>query len=222
MNTKTALVLLSGGLDSSFNLAAAVADSEIGEVYACFIDYGQRAALSEQRSVQALCEHYSIELIEVELPWLASLSTSALTNKELDVPNIEFDDLDRMEITRKTMQAVWVPNRNGVLVNVAAAIAEARSIDRIFVGFNLEEATTFPDNSMDYLRALNSSLSLSTNGKVGVDSYSIEMDKQGIVRRGSELNLPFQLIWSCYSDKPEPCGKCESCQRLARAMEALA
>lgn len=219
MSTKKAVVLLSGGLDSSFNLAAAVADPRISETIVLFIDYGQRAWAAERRAVIALSKHYNVAMEEVDAKWLGRQGGNALTNSEKPLPDIDTADLDRLEIAQETMRAVWVPNRNGVLVNIAAALAEAKNLDFVFVGFNREEAATFPDNSQDYLQSANLALSYSTNSKVVLDSYSIDMDKTEIVARGRELDMPFDLIWSCYEDGTKPCGECEPCRRLARALE---
>jgi 7-cyano-7-deazaguanine synthase len=115
---------------------------------------------------------------------------------------------------------VWVPNRNGVLINTAAAFAERLGAERVVVGFNREEAATFPDNSADYLERASRALELSTATQARVFCYTIDWDKSTIVRRLREeiADFPFDLLWSCYEGGTVRCGVCESCRRLERAL----
>jgi 7-cyano-7-deazaguanine synthase len=120
----------------------------------------------------------------------------------------------------ESMKAVWVANRNGVFLNVAAAFAESMGESRVFVGFNLEEAATFPDNSEGYLNALNSALAFSTRNEVKVASYTTHWNKARILEEALQIGLPLDLVWSCYESGPERCWKCESCKRSERALLA--
>ena len=124
-----------------------------------------------------------------------------------------------MSVVSKTADAVWVPNRNGVLIHLACAFAESTGASSVLVGFNREEAATFPDNSMAFMDSVNASLGYSTRGKVRLDSLTADFDKREIVAalRGLTKPFPFELVWSCYFAGEIPCGKCESCQRFARA-----
>lgn len=220
MDSQKALILLSGGLDSAYNLAAA--SREYQSLLVVFVNYGQAAYVSERRAVKALSEHYQAKVLEIELPWLGQLRKNSLTDSNQEIPEIGANELDDMARATETMKLVWVPNRNGVLVNAAAAVAEARRIGKVFVGFNREEAATFPDNSADFLVQMNRSLDFSTRNSVCVGSYSIDLDKTEIVKRAKEIEMPLELIWSCYHSGDSPCGRCEPCQRLKRALEGNA
>jgi len=215
---KKAVVLLSGGLDSSANLAI---EKSLGHhVTALFINYGQRALKGERLAVEKLASHFKIELNEVALPFLGEWSQSALNKKNKELPKIAAKaDLDDMDKSNASAAQVWVPNRNGLMIAVAAAFAESHQIGRVVVGFNKEEAATFPDNTAEFITRSNDALGLSCLGKVRVFCHTISMDKTQIVNAGSKLGLPFNFIWSCYSDSDKPCGECESCSRLARALE---
>jgi 7-cyano-7-deazaguanine synthase len=215
---KRLLVLLSGGLDSAANLSLAVKRDCV--ILALTFDYGQRAARREIEAARALSRYYNVPHEVVELRWLGALGGSALTEVGMPVPELAKEQLDDLAITRPTARAVWVPNRNGVFINVAAAYAERLQVEQIVVGFNREEAATFPDNSVEFLAKVTGSLALSTATQVKVISYTSNMDKREIVRVLRELTMrfPFELVWSCYYGGSAPCGSCESCRRFQRAM----
>jgi len=211
------VVLLSGGLDSSANLALAHARGD--RLAALTVNYGQRAWESERRAARALSEHYGASWSELELPFLGQLGGSALTDRTREVPEVSRDVLDTMSVVTKTADAVWVPNRNGVLIHLACAYAESIGAASVLVGFNREEGATFPDNTRAFMDSVNGSLEYSTRGKVRVDSLTVDLDKREIVAELRALTRPFPmpLVWSCYFAGEKSCGRCESCQRLARA-----
>ncbi|MGK5087184.1 7-cyano-7-deazaguanine synthase QueC [Bdellovibrionota bacterium FG-2] len=210
------VVLLSGGLDSAANLAL----SDSGCVLALTADYGQKAAQSEIRSANALCKHFGVKLQVLDLRWLGGLGVSSLTQSAAVVPQVAKLDLDNRAVTQKSADKVWVPNRNGVLINVAAAFAESLGASEVLVGFNREEAQTFPDNSAAFMESLNHSFEFSTRGTVRVSCHTVTLNKAEIVARLKREvpSFPFALLWSCYLGGERPCQQCESCQRLARAL----
>jgi len=191
-------------------------------VLALTANYGQRAASREIDAARKLCEYYGVRHEVIEIPWLGKLGGNALTDSGKAMPHLEPHQLDQASVTQETAKAVWVPNRNGVLINIAAAYAEATEAHQVVVGFNREEAATFPDNSSEFLRRSSEALILSTRIGVRVYSYTDRLDKIQIVGtlRKLEKSFPFDLVWSCYEGGAEPCGKCESCRRLKRAVSA--
>jgi 7-cyano-7-deazaguanine synthase len=211
------VVLLSGGLDSTVSLAHAMRDSEV-ELCLTF-DYGQKAANREKRAARALAAHYKVEHLVIELPFLREITSTALVRDDLDLPEPDSAGLDDLAAASATAAAVWVPNRNGVFINIAAAFAESRHCGLVVTGFNREEAVTFPDNSQDFVMAARQSLRFSTMNKVKVVSYTQRLDKVEIIKLGLKLDVPFRHIWSCYRGYDKMCGSCESCQRLKRASE---
>jgi 7-cyano-7-deazaguanine synthase len=112
-----------------------------------------------------------------------------------------------------------VPNRNGIFINIAAGFAESMGAGQVVTGFNAEEAVTFPDNSADYLQAAGRALSYSTLSGIRVLSYTLMLDKAGIVRLGRRLGVPLEKVWPCYLGGERLCGRCESCKRYFRALE---
>ena len=100
---------------------------------------------------------------------------------------------------------------------VAAAIAEADGAGTLLTGFNREEAETFPDNSSEFLEAVNQALALGTRTAVRVESPTLAMDKVQIAAQARRLGHAPEDFWSCYDGGPQPCGRCESCLRISRA-----
>ncbi|TEB09984.1 7-cyano-7-deazaguanine synthase QueC [Pelotomaculum propionicicum] len=211
------IVLLSGGLDSSVALAQALRETDVA--LCLTFDYGQKSAAKEKKAAAALAAYYKTNHRVLELNFLKEITTSALVAGE-SVPEPGLFDLDDRAKSGASAVMVWVPNRNGLFVNIAASFAEAYQCDIIVAGFNREEAATFPDNSREYVSAANLAMSFSTLRRVRLVSYTQQLDKAEIVKLGLALGLPFQYVWSCYRGGEKMCGRCESCMRLKRAVEA--
>ncbi|MBN22340.1 MAG: 7-cyano-7-deazaguanine synthase QueC [Bdellovibrionaceae bacterium] len=213
------VILLSGGLDSAANLAIAVEQSE--PVLALTMNYGQRAALREIESAQKFCEYYEVPHEVLDLPWLGELSHSALNQMDVSIPHVKTNELDVLKTTLASAQKVWVPNRNGLFIEIAASFAESLGATEVIVGFNAEEAVTFPDNSEAFVRSMNDSLCYSTANRVQVVSYTQSWVKTQIVQKLVDLgNFPFDWIWSCYYGGDTACQVCESCVRFQRAIQS--
>lgn len=212
-----ALVLLSAGLDSSYNLFKA---REVFEVkLALTFHYGQKAAGREIACASALARQAGVPHEVVELPWFNRFTTTALVGSG-HLPagdEVRIDDRARSVDTAKS---VWVPNRNGILLNIAAGFAEGLGADVVIPGFNAEEAATFPDNTGDFLQALDESWSFSTASRVRTHCFSTELSKTQIVSSAIKLGLPFAKLWPCYRALETWCGECESCLRFKRALSA--
>ncbi|MFZ5644353.1 MAG: 7-cyano-7-deazaguanine synthase QueC [Bacillota bacterium] len=215
----SSIVLLSGGLDSTVSLAQALRE---GEVRLCItFDYGQRAVLKEIESAEKICRHYSIQHRVVNLPFLKAITATSLVNQGEAVPEPGEEELDDYEKMTGTARSVWVPNRNGIFLNIAAGFAESMGADRVVTGFNAEEAKTFPDNSADYLKAANNALAFSTLSGVRLISYTLMLEKTDIIRLGRRLGAPLEYVWPCYFGEDKMCGRCESCKRYYRALKTL-
>jgi 7-cyano-7-deazaguanine synthase len=207
------IVLLSGGLDSVVSMACAFTRSEI--ILALTFDYGQRAAAREIAAAHACCRIFGVPHRVLRLDWLADITRSALVDTSVALPRVDESQLDTMDPT--TMKAVWVPNRNGLFIHIAAAFAEALGAHSLITGFNREEGRTFPDNSAAFVEALNRGLALSTLTAVQVISYTQNLTKSEIVLMGLDKGAPLDVVYSCYGGDEPMCGHCESCARLKRA-----
>ena len=214
-NKPKAISVLSGGLDST---VATAYYTEKYEIHAITFNYGQRSAQMEIKSSKAICEELCIEHTVIELPWLKKLGKSALTSNN-SVPELKADQLDNKEICDETARKVWVPGRNVVFTAIATSFAEAEDAEIIIVGWDLEEAVTFPDNSKEFLDAFNNVLKIGTLDGVEIKAPAINLNKDEIVKLGAEINAPMNLSYSCYMGENGPCGVCESCMRRKRAFE---
>lgn len=212
-----AVVLLSAGLDSTVNLYQSLQELEVVRVIT--FDYGQRAAKKEIENSKKICGHFSLEHQVIALPWIKEISHSSLTNDDDEIPKGWQVNINDLSISKMTAKKVWVPNRNGVFLNVAAAVAESINAQYVIPGFNKEEAATFPDNSRAFLRAANRAFYHSTSTRVEVKCFTLKMAKVEIVKWAQKLNVNFNWVWPCYYDGPEICRECESCQRFLRAMK---
>lgn len=215
LKTKKAITVLSGGLDST--VATSILAEEY-EIHAITFNYGQRSAAMEIKASKEICKKLGLPHTVIDLPWLATLGGSALTSSE-EVPELAMDELDDKEICDETARKVWVPGRNVVFTAIALSFAEAKGAEKIIVGWDFEEAATFPDNSREFLDAFNDLLKIGSLEKVQIDAPLIEMDKKEIVTVGYEVGAPLNLSYSCYMGDEKHCGVCESCMRRKRAFE---
>ena len=212
------VVLLSSGLDSTVNLYEAYEKTEI--VLVLTFNYGQRAVLKEIDRAQKLCKLLKLNHQIIDITWFSQVGKSSLIDKSKTVPTGQSVSIDNLKISTETASSVWVPNRNGVFLNIAAAFAESLKAEVIIPGFNKEEAATFPDNSLAFMQALDHSFEYSTANKVKVSCYTVQFSKPEIVQKAKALNIPLEYIWPCYFDQKQWCGQCESCLRSKRAFES--
>lgn len=211
-----AITVLSGGMDST---VATAYFKDKYEIYAITFDYGQRSAEMEIKSAKAICEKLKMEHEVIELPWLGKLGGSALTSDQ-EVPKLELDELDEKEICDETARKVWVPGRNVVFTAIATSFAEGVSAEKIIVGWDLEEAATFPDNSKEFLDAFNQVLDIGSIYDIEIEAPLIDKSKKEIVELGVKVGAPLELSYSCYIGEETHCGVCESCMRRKRAFQS--
>ena len=213
-----AISILSGGMDSTVATALALRDMSV--VLALTFDYGQRAAAREITAARNFCAQHGIPHQVMTLPWLKNWTQTSLVNRQQEIPHTSASELDQnFSNDLERAKKVWVPNRNGVFLSIAAAAAESLGAEYLITGFNEEEAATFPDNSQNYLEAMNHAFSFSTLNQVKLISPTIRLNKAEIARTAKQLNIDLSQLWSCYEGGAKPCGLCESCVRQARALQ---
>lgn len=217
--SQSGIVLLSGGLDSSAALALSLkAGWTIS--FGLTFDYGQRAAREEIAHSRKIAEYFNVPHQTLKLPWFHNFKKGgALLSNKVAIPRPSIKELRNIAFAQDFAAQVWVPNRNGIFIEIAAALAEDSGLDAIIVGFNREEAKTFPDNSLEYLEAVSRSLYYSTSNHVKVVSHTASLIKDQIVERTKRGDFPFHLLWSCYEAGTVMCGLCESCLRLKSALK---
>ncbi|MGB9721851.1 MAG: 7-cyano-7-deazaguanine synthase QueC [bacterium] len=195
------IILLSGGLDST--VSAAIAVKKTNPLFALTIDYGQRSAKMEILASKRICKALKIKHKIIKLSFLKEFKNcSLITNYQSPV----------------TLARIWVPNRNALFINIAACFAEYYNADLIVTGFNLEEAREFPDNTKNFINAINKSLQFSTLRRIKVISYVANYTKKDIYKLGLKYKAPLKHIYSCYIGGKKMCGKCPSCKKLFEAI----
>ncbi|MBC7101185.1 MAG: 7-cyano-7-deazaguanine synthase QueC [Methanobacteriales archaeon] len=209
-----AISILSGGLDST---VATVKFAEKYDIHAITFDYGQRSAMMEIEASKIISKTYGFKHHVIKLPWLGKLGGSALTTKNR-IPKPTMDELES-DVAKETARMVWVPGRNLVFTSIGAAYADAIDARAIIVGWDKEEARTFPDNSWRFLRAFNKLLELGVLADVKVEAPLIDYTKKEIVEEGHRLKAPLEVTYSCYEGGRLHCGLCESCMRRKRAFK---
>ncbi len=204
-----AVVLLSGGLDSSTALASAI---ERGfTAHAISFRYGQRHS-RELEAARAIAHHYGVtdhRVVDIDLRLFGG---SALTSDDIAVPHGR--SLDEMG---HGVPVTYVPGRNLIFLSFATAFAEVIGADDTFLGINIYDYSGYPDCRPEFLEAFQTTANLAT--KAGTEDGRtlryhaplIQMTKADIVREGTRLGVPWELTWSCYEGGEKACGQCDSC-----------
>ena len=212
---KKAIAVLSGGLDCTVASSVYAKDYEI---HAITFNYGQKAFKRELKASKEICKKMRFSHSVIDLDWLAKISTSSLNTSE-DIPEVDFNDLDDLEKSSESASSVWVPARNTVFTSIAASYAESIGAEIIIVGWDKEEANTFPDNSKEFLESFNELFKVGSPIDIEIKAPAIDLDKDEIVKLGAEFNAPMELSYSCYKGTENHCGVCESCMRRKRGFK---
>ncbi len=210
MGEKKAVILLSGGLDSTTVMA--IARSNGYEIYGLSFRYGQRHVLELEAARRVAGALKAKEHLVMDLD-LAKIGGSALTG-DIDVPKGRDEGEMKGEIP-----VTYVPARNTIFLSHALAWAEVLGASDIFIGVNAIDYSGYPDCRPEYIEAFERMANLAT--KAGVEGQTrvrirarlINMTKTDIIRKGIELGVDYGMTHSCYDPSPEgmPCGRCDSC-----------
>ena len=190
---KSGVILLSGGLDSLVSICASLEICKIE--LALTFDYSQRAAKEEIQAASNIARHYNIEHRVIKLPFLSEITDNALTKNGA---NLDFEKMDK-----DSAKAVWVPNRNGLFLNIAACFADSKGYDYIIIGANKEEAGTFPDNDVDFLDSADSFFEFSTLMHPKILAPLKNLYKHEIINLALEKGSPLEYLKSCYNSSGE-------------------
>jgi len=206
---KKSVVLLSGGMDSCTCLAIAKkADDEVGALH---LNYGQRTEKKELESFHKICDFYGVEKrLIVDITHLTAIGGSSLTDKNIPVEAGDFSETN--------IPSTYVPFRNGNILAIAASWAEVLNFNQIYVGAVAEDSAGYPDCRPEFYDAYEKAINIGTKPETQIKIITplINLNKTEIVQKGLELEAPFVLSWSCYTNLEEACGKCDSCLRRLR------
>ena len=201
-----ALVLFSGGLDSSTCLALAVKKYGAENVIALSISYGQKHN-KEIQAAEKIVKHYGVV-------W----KTLAQSDKE--IPKESY--AEQLSETDGKPVSTYVPFRNGLFLASAASIAISDNCEVIYYGAHSDDAAgnAYPDCSSKFNNAMNEAIFTGSGEQLRIEAPFVDMNKADVVRIGTELNVPYEMTWSCYEGGDKPCGVCGTCRDRIAAFEA--
>ena len=219
-SAEKALVLCSGGVDSTTLLAMAVARLGPENVYALSISYGQRHA-KEIDAARRVAAYYGVEQRFLDLSAIfADSNCSLLSHSTDDVPEESY--AEQLAETGGAPVSTYVPFRNGLFLSSAASMALSLGCSVVYYGAHHDDwaGNAYPDCSKEFVDAMNAAIVEGTGGELRLEAPFVMGSKADIVARGLELAVPYELTWSCYEGGEKPCGVCGTCIDRARAFEA--
>ena len=217
MSKTRAVVLVSGGMDSCVTAAIANLQHELAFLH---VNYGQRTEQRELKAFYALAKHYGVQQqLIADLTHLKSIGGSSLTDTHMKVTEADPETLFHSK--KNDIPTSYVPFRNANILSVAVSWAEVVGAKHIFIGAVEEDSSGYPDCRKEFYDAFNTVIDLGTKPetKISISTPVINLKKSQIVKRGIELNAPFELTWSCYTNEDRACGICDSCALRLRAFQ---
>lgn len=218
VNNAKAVVLLSGGMDSTTLLHYVVKTLGVHAVYALSLVYGQKHARELEMAAWQARAAGVTEHREVELGFMRDLlrGASALTDPDMAVP-----DLADLDAKQRMQPLTYVPNRNMMLLSLAVAWAEALGAGRVYYGAQAQDQYGYWDCTVDFIARINDVLALNRNTRIVVEAPFATLSKADVVRMGISLGVDYARTWSCYRGGEAPCGRCPTCVERERAFDAV-
>ena len=214
-----AMVLCSGGVDSTTLLAMAVDHYGAQNVVALSISYGQKHA-KEIESAKKVAAHYGVEQRFLDLSTIFKDSDcSLLEHSTQQVPHESYADQQSQGDTK--VVSTYVPFRNGLFLSSAAALALSMDCHVLFYGAHHDDwaGNAYPDCSKEFVDCMAAAIELGSGGELYMEAPFVMWNKAKIVEQGLKLGVPYELTWSCYEGGDKPCGVCGTCIDRARAFE---
>lgn len=204
---KKAVILLSGGLDSTTCLAIAKCKNFL--CYALSFDYGQKHS-AELNAAKNIAKHFDVVQHEIVKLSIGNLGGSALTDDAISIP--DYTDEKKVPIT-------YVPARNTTFLSIALGWAEILKADAIFIGVTAVDYSGYPDCRPEYIAAFQALANLATiasvenKSMIKIETPLIQLNKSEIIKLGASLGVDYSLTVSCYraTDDGHACGDCDSC-----------
>ena len=205
---KTAVVILSGGLDSTTLLYDVRQQGY--EIHALSFNYGQRHK-KELIKAKQTCKILRIPHIILPLDVLNKVAPSTLTRKNQKIPEGNYND--------ENMKLTIVPNRNMVMLSLATAYAIGIKADKVFYGAHGGDHAIYEDCRRVFVEALAKAIALADKHVVILEAPYLDMDKGDIAIKGKKLGVDFSKTWTCYKGKEKACGVCGACRERLEAMK---
>ncbi len=212
-----ALVLSSGGVDSTTCLGMAVEEYGADQVISLSISYGQKHD-KEVIASDRVAEYYKVEHLHLDLEKIFAYSDcSLLKHSDKEIKKESYDQ-QLKEMDGKPVET-YVPFRNGLFLSTAASIALSKGCSVIYYGAHRDDAAgnAYPDCSKEFEDAMNEAIYQGSGKMLRLQAPFIGWTKAEIVKKGLEIGVPYELTWSCYEGKEKPCGVCGTCRDRAKA-----
>ena len=215
-----ALVLFSGGVDSTTCLAEVIGKYGKDEVLALSVSYGQKHS-KELEVSKRIADHYGVRYKRLDLAQIfADSDCSLLQGSESDIPKESY--AEQLKKTDGKPVSTYVPFRNGLFLASAASIAISNGCTEIYYGAHSDDAAgnAYPDCSQAFNDAINTAIYVGSGNQLSVVAPFIGMTKAEVVAQGVKLNVPYEMTWSCYEGNDKPCGVCGTCRDRIAAFRA--
>ena len=214
-----ALVLFSGGLDSSVCLGLAVKKYGADEVLALSIYYGQKHN-KEMLASEKIAQHYGVKRMTLDLGEIFKDSNcTLLEGASEEIPHEDY--AAQLEKTKGAPVNTYVPYRNGLFLSSAASIALSHGCEVIYYGAHADDAAgnAYPDTSVAFNKAMSDAIYIGSGNVLKLIAPFIDKPKAAVVAIGSAIDVPFELTWSCYEGHDKACGVCGTCRDLLQAFK---
>lgn len=214
-----ALVLISGGLDSTTCLAIAVDKYGADNVIGLSIYYGQKH-VKEIEAAKKVAAYYGIEHLQMDLTEMFAYSDcSLLSHSKRDIPTESY--AEQLKKAEGKPVSTYVPFRNGLFLSAAASIALSKNCSVIYYGAHADDAAgnAYPDCSDVFVNAMNAAIYEGSGRQLHIEVPFVKHTKADVVACGLKLKAPYRLTWSCYTGGDAPCGVCGTCIDRAKAFE---
>lgn len=210
---KKAIILLSGGMDSTTCLSIAIKQGCLP--YALHLNYGQHTEKRELKSYTDICDFYKIDAVRrlvVDISYLKKIGGSAL------IANRDKIKMDGVLSGADEIPATYVPFRNAHILSIAVSWAEVVGATSLFFGALEEDSSGYPDCRKEFIRAFETAANLGTKTEtaISIETPLLHLTKAQIIQIALKNKTPLELTWSCYSREDIPCQLCDSCLLRAR------
>lgn len=215
-----ALVLFSGGVDSTTCLGLAVEKYGADQVLALSVYYGQKHK-KEMEAAEKIAKHYGVLWNQLDLALIfADSNCSLLSGSTEEIPKESY--AQQLKHTGGSPVSTYVPFRNGLFLSSAASIALSHGCEVIYYGAHSDDAAgnAYPDCSSAFNDAMNQAIYLGSGNQLHIEAPFVNWTKAQVVKKGLELGVPYALTWSCYEGGEIPCGTCGTCRDRAAAFAA--
>lgn len=202
---KDGIIVLSGGMDSVTMLHEFASEIKV----AVSFDYGSKHNAKEIPFAALHCQQLGIQHIVIPLDFMTRYFKSSLLIGGEDIPEGNYDD--------ENMKSTVVPFRNGIMLSVAAGLAESHGLKRLFIANHFGDHAIYPDCRAGFIKAMSEAVSEGTYEHIRIEAPYTGINKTDIAKRGAKLGINYAETWSCYKGGEKHCGKCGTCMERKEA-----